>query len=278
MDIPPWSTLLPNDQLAKLASGLSLAMIMTPASDLVTIGSDATVGDCVREMRDYFDQLPVVSEGKLMGMMFRSNMSDVDQNSIVLDVMTPLVNVASIHSTDDIGQAIELLSKHEVCIVFDPESGRLGGLMHFADLNKHPVRIYCYLWISALEMSLAELLQNRLPNLPDWIDCLSDHRQVQVLGRFEYAKRQNIEILPTEGLELSDLVSIFAKKDSLRHLFSMSKTQFEKRANRLVDLRNRSMHPVRTLVNAHDDVESLTRQFSSLKELATKSAELLHTD
>ena len=279
MDIPAWSTLLPHDRLAKLASSLSLQMIMTPADQLVTIEADANIKDCLLVMHDYFDQLPVMASSGPTGMFFRSSLTkETNPNAPVVDSLTPLVDVASIRSSESIGQAIEALASNEACMVFDTGTGKLGGLIHFSDLNKHPVRIYCYLWISAIEMSLAELIQKRLPNLSDWIDRISDHRQVQILGRLEYSKRQNIEILPTEGLELSDLVNIVAKTEGLRELFKMSKKQFEKRANRLVDLRNRAMHPVRSLIKDHSEVERLATQLADLKSFTRLASELVYSN
>ena len=276
MDTPPWSTLLHNDRLATLSNSLSLSMIMTPSDRLVTIEADTSIKDCLQAMRNYFDQLPVLASSDPIGMFFRSSLTkETDPDSLVVDSLTPMVDIASIRSSESIGQAIEVLASNEACMVFDTETGNFGGLIHFSDLNKHPVRIYCYLWISAIEMSLAELIQKRLPKLSDWIDCISDHRQVQILGRLEYSKRQNIEILPTEGLDLSDLVNIVAKTEGLRELFKMSKKQFEKRANRLVDLRNRAMHPVRSLIKDHSEVERLATQLADLKSFTRLASELV---
>lgn len=265
MEIPKNSNLLYYDQLAKLADGLPLDLIITSRSCLTTISSNCTANDAMKKMDNKFDQLPIIDNQKFMGMIFRNDiLNSADQGLPIKKIFRSSSKIETIHANQSVKEAIKYLCDNEICIVFDTSLGDFCGLLHYADLNKQAVKIYCYLWTSALEMSLAALLRSHLPNHIEWISALSDQRKNRVLERVEISRRQNIELSPIEGLELSDLINIWAKRKELLKFFEVSKSEFKRRANHLVALRHASMHPVRTLIKHHSDVKTLKRQVDDL--------------
>ena len=276
MVTPRWSALMLDGQLPKMADDISISMILTPVKQLVTVRPDETLQEAAVKMQATFDQLPVLAGNSLVGMLFRGVInSPVEENGLVRDYFIESSKLASIRSNEGIWDAVKLLSDHEVSVVFEPERGGFSGLLHFADLNRQAVRIYCYLWTSALEMSMAELLVGCLPDPNQWIGALPEHRQVQVLGRYEYGRRQKMELSPVEGLELSDLVNLWPRHPKLLEVFGISKKQFESRANPLIKLRNAAMHPVRSLVNSHSEVKSLAKKIHDLKCLVESTLHVL---
>jgi predicted transcriptional regulator len=278
MEIPRWSALLLEDQISNLTEDMTLGMIMTPLEQLVFATTESSVKEVYERMSNRFDQLPVTKNQKLIGMVFRRDLPDnIDENSLIKEFCVPTASVSTVQADQSIRMAVKHLCNHEICIAFDTSRGEFCGLLHYSDLNKQVVRIYSYLWVSALEMALAELLSIFQPDHESWISALADHRQIQVLGRCEFSRRQNIELSPVEGLELSDLINIWAKQSELLAIFELSKTQFQKRTNHLVELRHTSMHPVRSLVRNHADVARLDKQLSDLRWLVHKAAELIHS-
>ena len=272
-----WSALLLDDHLAKLADEIKLGMIITPSDRLKTVELESPVSEAISKMGTYYDQLPVMSKNKLAGMIFRNDIPvDVSGVQSIKSLCKSSSMLESVHAGQSIKHAIEHLCDNEVCIVFDTSTGEFCGLLHYADLNKQAVRIFCYLWTSALEMSLAELLSVYSRN-EDWVDALSEHRQIQVLGRSEFRRRQQIELSPIEGLELSDLINIWSKRTDLSDIFGITKSQFQQKANHLVDLRHASMHPIRTLVKNHSEVKALSIRISDLCWLASKTIDLVRS-
>lgn len=263
-----------NGQLPMLAEHIVVGMIMSPHEELITTNPADSAREAYAMMGDLYDQLPVINNGLLAGMLFRNQLTEDDDRKVG-DCFAALSEISSIQNTASIWEAMNCLAHSTSCVVFDAKTGAFTGLLHFADLNRQAVRVFCYLWTSALEMSLAELLQLRRPNDLSWIESLSPHRQVQVLGRHEYSKRQKIELSPVEGLELSDLLNIWPKHDDLLNLFEMSKTEFSKKTNHLVELRNIAMHPVRSLLNTGTDVQILNKRMRDLREMVQKSIEII---
>jgi len=258
-----------NGELTKLAENIVAGMIMTPVQDLVITHSTDTVAHAHGLMGEGFDQLPVFHNETLAGIVLRDHLSHTE--GCVGDRYSPLSSLDSIHSSDSLWDAIEALAKSPSCIVNDAQTGSFSGLLHYADLNRQAARVFCYLWTSALEMSLAELLTAIQPDCKAWIGSLTPPRQVQVLGRLEYSKRQNIEISPVQVLELSDLLNIWPRHSELLAVFSFSKRVFTKKTNHLIELRNAAMHPVRSLVNGHADVKVLQHRMNDLREMVDKS-------
>ncbi|WP_145118874.1 CBS domain-containing protein [Rosistilla oblonga] len=274
MSTPRLSSVMLNGQLPKFAEHIIAGMIMTPVDQLVVASPADSLAHALEKMGATFDQLPVIHQGTLAGMLFRDRIPNSGDGQIA-DIFSPLSTLDSILSSESMLEAIECLVRSPCCIVFDAESGGFAGLLHYADLNRQAVRLFCYLWTSALEMSLAELLTMNQPDDMSWIESLAQHRQVQVLGRHEYGRRQNIELSPVEGLELSDLLNIWPKQERLLNLFAMSKSEFKKKTNHLVELRNAAMHPVRSLLNGHAEVAVFQRRMHDLREMVRKSVTLI---
>jgi hypothetical protein len=219
-------------------------------------------------MNELYDQLPVTHEGKIIGILRRDTVEQCENtDKTVNEYTTYLSGIMSIKSKDNFHESILRLGNNEFVIVFDPSLGEICGLLHYTDLNKQAVRIYCYLWLSALEMGMAEILGNHCNSIDDWIGHLDEHRQVTVLGRCEYEKRKNIRLSAIEGVELSDLSRIFGKMPKLLHSMNISKTKYDKMIGHVIHLRNYVMHPVRILIREHADVHKVFTRIDDLRTL-----------
>lgn len=263
------STLLLEEHLTRLADQMTVEMIMTSLADLVAVKPTDQVGTALNLMgATTFDQLPVLADDKLLGAIEREDIETLaDCRSAVRDAMRPLTELASVKTSDSFYIAVDQLQCTRYAAVFEPSTDKFCGLLHFSDLNKQAVRIFCYLWLSALEMGLAELVSESHPTLEEWIGFLDEFRQVSVLGRYEYDRRKKIELKPIECVELSDLVKLSKRFDDVLKRLSLSKKQFSDRIDHIITLRNFAMHPVRTLVQSHADVAKLHTRFDDLRSL-----------
>ena len=258
-------------QLPALAEQISTKTIMTPVDHLVMAEPTSTVAEAFEKMGATFDQLPVVRQSLLVGMVFRHDLQATCSDACIENLYRPISSLDSVRSNESVWDSINHLCGHHACVVFDVATGDFCGLLHYADLNRQAVRVFCYLWTSALEMSMAELLVAVEPDHMQWVESLEQHRQVQILGRHAYGQRQNIELSPVEGLELSDLINIWRKQTSLLSLIELSKSEFKNCTNHLVELRHAAMHPVRSLVTQHSDVATLKNRLEDLRFLVRRT-------
>lgn len=125
-------------------------------------------------------------------------------------------------------------------------------------------------------MALAEHVARNCPSFDDWISQFDEHRQVTALGRYEFERRQNLEIGPVEGLELSDLTRLCQRVPSLLDAFGISKTKFERKVGGLIHLRNMVMHPVRRVIRDHDQVAILRRRLDELRDFVALTLSVIN--
>lgn len=266
------SVLLLEKSLIKLADDLTVKMIMTNHADLVVVQASDTVALALERMGSRYDQLPVIKGNKIIGMVHHEDIASRTTDDLVAEPMRPIAELGSLQSTNGFCEAVERLQEHEYLLIFTPDNCNVCGLLHYSDLNKQAVRVFCYLWISALEMGMAEYLAIKCSNMDDWLPCLEESRQMDVRKRHELEKRKNIELGATEGLELSDLTKLYGKMSLLLDGLGLSKKEFTEKAGRVVEFRHKIMHPVRSLLHDHADVAKLKRRLDSLRELV----EIMH--
>lgn len=277
--VPPRakSVVLIERHLTGLADGMNVEMIMTAASDLVVLPRESSVAEALALMGSLYDQLPIIEGGNILGVVTRDDLRNVAAGDLAIASLRFPASLDSLRSTDGFRAAISRLERQPFTLVFDPVTGQFCGLLHFSDLNRQAVRIFCYLWLSALEMALAEHVAQNCPTFDDWISQLDEHRQVTALGRYEFERRQNLEIGPVEGIELSDLTRLCQRIPILLNAFGLSKSQFEKKVGGLIHLRNMVMHPVRRVIRSHEQVAVLGRRLDDLRNFVALTLRVINS-
>ncbi|MEJ2734419.1 MAG: hypothetical protein P8189_12775 [Anaerolineae bacterium] len=152
------------------------------------------------------------------------------------------------------------------------ESGRPGflvfwrpdvvGLVTPADLNKLPAQIYLHHLIGEVELALARRIQGYFSDDPSQLlHMLSAKRRKELEDYLAMLAEGNVDVDPMQLLRLSDVINIAAKHEDLRaELGFSSRRATEKALGGLNDLRNRTMHPVRPLLERiPEDLERLQR-------------------
>lgn len=265
---------MPLRELLHLADQLTVNLIMTPRDQFRVAKITDSVSLAKQIMQDKeFDQLPVENEGKIIGLVhLRSVDHEIEEKCI-----SDLIDI-SVPGVDKLEKIIGMLPLLETkSCVFVKENDEVIGLIHKSDLNKQAMRIYFYLWIAALEMGLATIVKSKYELPGEWVTLLSLKKQRSILKGYIFAKKRNLDANPIEQAELSDLVKVIQKNEVIRCLLGFPKTKDWKDATgNLIDLRNRIMHPTRTLIDIDCGVEDLISRENNLKKLIiTVDASLL---
>ena len=266
-----------SDYLLGVANRITARMVMTPRDRLVCANPRMTVGQAMDLLGASFDQLPVLEGDTFAGLVLRQDLKGKAATDDLGDAIVPSDRVPHVFPDAPMREAAVVLIEKPCVVVLEAGSSRLAGLIHFSDLNRHPVRSNAYLWLSAFEMTLAELLRREVPDPKAWLKVLDEYRQVMILGRWEYDKQQNIEIDPVEAAELSDLLRAVRTLPTLLDRLGFTRSQFDKKTGHLVKLRNGVMHPVRAIIRRHEDVRQLAAAFMDLRELLEAIRRVLAT-
>lgn len=265
---------LPVRKLSNLANKLTVNLIMTPCEQFTKIKITCSVGLARQRMQDNeFDQLPVERDGHIVGLVKLSSLNEILDEDIVSNYVDE--KVPNVDETVKLVKVLQPLQSTP-CI-FVMRDDKVVGLIHSSDLNKQAMRIYFYLWIAALEMGLATIVKSKYELPGEWVTLLSLKKQRSILKGYIFAKKRNLDANPIEQAELSDLVKVIQKNEVIRCLLGFPKTKDWKDATgNLIDLRNRIMHPTRTLIDIDCGVEDLISRENNLKKLIiTVDASLL---
>jgi len=265
------------EYLVRVAGRITAQMIMTQRKRLVCASPTMSVGQALELMGSLYDQLPVLDGERFVGLAFKRDLLTRSSAVPVSEAAVPLNRVPCVQPETPLRNVTESLLHYSCVAVVEGTEPKLCGLIHFSDLNGHPARSNLYLWISSFEMTLAELVRRELPDYREWLKTLDEHRQVLILGRREYERRQNIELDPVESVELSDLLRIIRAAPRVLDQLGFTKSQFDRKTGHLVKLRNGVMHPVRSLIRRHEDMQKLAEVFSDLREVLEAVRRVLAT-
>lgn len=143
------------------------------------------------------------------------------------------------------------------------ESNRYG-IVTVADLNKRGTRELLYPLMAELETLLAREIEQYYPDSEIPHGLLGD----KTVERWEDAKEKDIEMHAAEYMSLGDIMSVVREAEELRENCGFeSKSQFDKALGGPTQLRNKVMHPHRTLIEDQEDIEQLLDRLSRVYDV-----------
>ena len=226
--------------------------IMTPRSELLTAERNSDLGPVrTKAQQRRFDLLPLTEAGRIVEVLLVA--------SGEREPLTGRWLVSRDTAIPDLLQ-IFLESGHPGHFVFQRQD--VVGLVTPADLNKLPVRVYLYFLIGEVELALTLQIRSHFAGQPEQaLQMLSAKRRRELEAQIAGLTEQNIGVDPVQLLRLSDVINIAAKHEPLRSQLGFgSRRAVEKALGGLNDLRNRTMHPVRSLLSqVPEDMERLQR-------------------
>ena len=126
--------------------------------------------------------------------------------------------------------------------IFVLEKNQVTKLITAADLQKPPVRILIFGYVTLLEMNLSDVIKYRFPE-HGWQGLITENRlsKAEQLYQERLAKNEDINLI--ECLQISDKLQIIMNDESLREKFQLpSKNQWKRISNRVRDLRDKIAH------------------------------------
>ncbi len=131
---------------------------------------------------------------------------------------------------------------HEKPRVFVLKENRVEEIVTRADLQKAPVRMLIFGFISLLEMNLLELIREHYPG-NSWQDLLSETRLEKARALFKGRRERNEEIDLADCLQLCDKRDLILKNDKLRISLGLEPREAgEEQLRHIEDLRDKLAH------------------------------------
>jgi hypothetical protein len=194
----------------------------------------------------------------VIGIIRTEDLENLSKNGLALAEDNQEIDRTGVPLEVNIAELLDSFSSKRAVMVMptDSSNGPLG-LLTISDLNKPPLRHFLYLRLFELETRLADFIVKKYNDPWDWIRYLSESGQVLVLGNWELAKKQNVQldIGPIHACTLTNLISIVERDRTLQSELGYTAIKnVEKELRLLSELRNKVMHPIRPLVLGQDDI------------------------
>ncbi len=260
---------------------LQLELLYTPLEECLVVDLGVVeAGVLARMQAAGFDDAPVLSGGKLLGVVSAATLSALleDKRPLSIDALrvtdrTTWLTCSS-RARVSATHLLAALVDERCTIVCDPAGsvlhavGPARGFLTISDLNRHVFRAALYAALAALEARLAAAIQSRFDDPWTWIKSLSEEHQVRILGYWELSKRNGLDVGPIAALTLTNLLAIAGQnKNLLTDLGFASRSAFDKAVGSIPSIRNAVMHPVRPLIAQHQDVRRVLAAIRAAMEL-----------
>ncbi len=238
------------------------ATIMTPREELLTaeVGSIGESVLAIARARNY-DLIPILENGQIVGLFWTQSRE-----------MEPLTSRWLVSGDTSIPHLLGVLAESDLPALLLLYGQDVIGMVTPADMNRLPARVYIYNLIAALEMSLAHRIRRHFAGDPqELLRSLGEERQQKLENERNKLAEGETDVDPVQLLYLSDLVCIVEKVADLRECLGFSSRRTaEKALGGLVDLRNRTMHPTRPLL------EGIPEDLLKLHHRVQRAKKLMH--
>jgi predicted transcriptional regulator len=256
--------------LKDIASVLKVNLIMTSVDEkFISFHPDVDCGTALQKMGERIDHAPILEDGRLLGYVKREKLGNFPEK-LCREVMENLDANDYVSLDTTIEKVLDLLSDKPFLLV--TQEGSLLGIITRADLNKRAACILLYAALSELESALVDFIKSRFLKSEYLKDILSEDRAKEILYHYWIAKMGNTEVSIEQHLCLGDVVNIIQKSKNGRLLEALgynSRGQSEELSS-FVDLRNRVMHPERTLLSDENSVSDIRQKYRRILELVEK--------
>lgn len=184
----------------------------------------------------HFDTLAVEDEGEIVGYIDRHGLDE----GKIMDYMKVFSPRELVSDSTPLIQLLHIFKKTNR--VFVLENNSINKLITHADLQKPPIRMLIFGYITLLEMRLSDIILHRFGG-ESWYPMISEDRLHKANQLYERRVEKNEEINLIECLQISDKFDIIHKDEELRAFFQIpSKSKGKKDANAIRKLRDKISH------------------------------------
>lgn len=154
------------------------------------------------------------------------------------------------------------VEKHDLLLGLAQERCRYF-VITLPDVNKRSVRTLCYQLLMQLETRLAEMIQERYDS-----EELFGELNHRTLGLWKQDEINDNKVHIAEHMGIGDIKKVVRKDgDMVDELGFGSKTKFKDQLSGVVSLRNKVMHPTRTLAHNKHHLEKQRDRLERVNEL-----------
>ncbi|MGE7119421.1 hypothetical protein ACQKIC_04355 [Peribacillus sp. NPDC046944] len=207
------------------------------AQEFEFCGKDESAIDIKNVMEEkHFDTLAVKDQGEIVGYIDRHELGEGN----ISDYMKLFSPRELVSDSTPLIQLLGIFKKKTR--VFVLENNSIKKLITHADLQKPPIRMLIFGYITLLEMRLSDIIMHRFGG-ESWYPMISEDRLHKASELYERRMEKNEEINLIECLQISDKFDIIHKDKELRTFFQIpSKSKGKKDANAIRKLRDKISH------------------------------------
>ena len=209
-----------------MARGFPVRLIGT-FDGLVTCGIDEPL-DAVMARQDAqpFDQLPVIDEGLIVGLLRRRNLAQHKPTTgCVRDAFERLDETMLIAADAGILGFLLGAKQHPCRLILDGE--RITGLVSKSDLQKLPVRSLLFHIVTHLELSMAAWIRRHFPDDAVWLGVLTKSRRRAVEARYLGLAEARLAVDRLTATMFADKRAIILRTGALPVSHNRAKADFE---------------------------------------------------
>jgi len=228
--------------LGGLNAGLQVWHIA--ASPLITCDAqDECANVLARRDLQEFDYIPVTRKGKIIGVLERDK---AKSEGTVEEQMRTLEESLLVAAQTPLLWFIRELGNEPYRLVV--KDGFIDGIVTRSDLQKLPVRLLTFAYITQLEMLMAQAVRHANLSENQWLDLLNQNRRKKIFKKREILQIQRLDPPLLELTEFSDKAIIVNK------LYGFG-IDFKHDMKRIKELRNKIAHAA-TYVDTEQEVQN----------------------
>jgi hypothetical protein len=199
------------------------------------VADDAAAVKMQLEERNY-DVIGVREGNEVIGFVERSDLG----TGAIADYVKPFLMRDILTDSTPLIQFLHIFKNRSRIFVL--EQNKVTKLITSADLQKPPIRILIFGYITLLEMNLGELIFQHFPD-HSWKALISEGRLKLAQNLYHKRLEKNEDISLVECLQISDKLEIIKNDEFLFHSFGLaSRSRWKKTSGKIRDLRDRIAH------------------------------------
>ncbi|WHX40369.1 hypothetical protein QNH36_22455 [Mesobacillus sp. AQ2] len=209
-----------------------------------------------------YDVIGVLDDNEIAGYIEREDLNEGQVKNYLKRFNTNEI----ITNTTPLIQFLHILKGKSRLFVL--EKNKVTKLITSADLQKPPVRILIFGYITLLEMNLGEIIKWRFEG-DEWKKYISYERFEKAEDLYIKRQNKNEDINLIECLQISDKMQIIRKDEYLFSFFKMSKSKWKDISDELRDLRDQIAHSNELGVESNwEDIIKLLENCEYLLEIS----------
>ncbi len=253
--------------LNALEQGLLVRCIMS--SPLQTVGPEEDVATFFAQHKsDGFDCAPVRKNGRIIGMVYMSDVPPEIGAHCAEAIMRPLHLVPMVAATEPLSSLIHQMRSTNQHFWLVLDGTEIDAIVTRSDLWKLPVRLLAICRVVHLERLMHQIIALHVPD-DSWMDAFNEERRHKLRQVIDRARERNELLDALESTSFSDKVEILRR--------TLKRGAEANDLGGISDLRNQLMH-ARDGNDAEPGILKFLERMQRIDELIAKFTAEMHPD